>query len=252
MSVEQRKQFLSELIPRQNQALPLNAETLAYEHELVAILEQTVPGRFPAVGNQILSQFLQLPRHSAMYQFTELAFGLISNNMVSDQGMRNLQSFIITLHIPQKIIHEILSIDTITINAVIHKMLETAVFYGNETALGVLLNAGSNRSKVSGLSGTRLLHLAIESDRDKIAERILHMGADPNPEEDEVNNMAYGTPLHAAVASCNLSLVRSPLDAVLKLTGFTNTQRSPIPSRGAIWRVLLCSSVLGPTLKSHG
>ena len=243
LSVEQRKRFLSELLPTRNQASPLNAQTLAHEHELVAILEQTVPGRFPPVGNQILSQFLQLPRRSAMYQFTELAFGLISNNMVSNLGMKNLLSFI-TLHISREILHEAFSIGTITSNAVADKMLETAVSFGDETALGVLLNAAPNRAKISGLNGTRLLQLAIEEGHNKIADCLLRAGADPNPKEvfRKCNiYMAHETPLHAAVCAGEPDLVRSLLDAGAEVDGFDECTALAYAVEGG---GLVCASLL--------
>ena len=220
LNVEQRKKFLFELSPRRNQASPLTAQTFAHEHELVAILEQTVPSRFPPVGNQILSQFLQLPRRSAMYQFTELAFGLVSNNMVSDQGMKNLLGFI-TRHISRETLHDFFSIDTITTKAVADKLLETAVRCGDEPTLLVLLSTGANRERVSGLHGTRLLQLAIEEGHSKLVGCLLREGANPNPEEMlRMCNLEYETPLHAAVCAGDPDLVRSLLGAGAEVDRF--------------------------------
>ena len=211
-SLEQRVMFLSRLALGPNEASPSDQQTPA--HELAVVLEQTVLGcPLSEGGHLILSQLLQLPGRSFVSAAAELAFGLISNNMVPKEGIGHVLGFIIQ-QIPRDILNSLLSIDSITIDVAVYRLLETAILAGDEATVEVLLDAGTNGERVKGPGGTRLLHKAIEARRTKMAQRLLDLGVSPNPAQIfNIWPLEYETPLHAAVGKENAEVVRSLLEA---------------------------------------
>lgn len=225
LSLAQSRAFLSGLsllLP----GPPKSTNTQTPDHELVGLLEQRIRGHLPPGANQVVSRLLRFPGHYPVSQFAELAFGLISNNILPDEAVKQVLRFV-TQHVPQHILDHFFSTGTSTADAVVDKMLEIAIQSGDDLGLQVLLGAGASRRKALGPSGTRLLQLAIERGHTRIAERLLGEGVNPNPAErllGEGANLSlsapfgfadirWETPLHAATASCNASMVGSLLKA---------------------------------------
>ncbi|KAK4142464.1 ankyrin repeat-containing domain protein [Dichotomopilus funicola] len=204
---------LSTLTLALHQSPPLKG--LAAAHHLASILEQAVPSLTADAVKQFLWQLLHPSAHSYGSQMAELVFGLISNNLVAAEGMKHFLNYV-TRHIPQRTVHALFCVDTITVDAVAIKLLNTAVENGDESALEILLEAGINQKRIAGRKGTDLLRAAIQAEKVKVAERLLCAGTNPNP--GELVDVAWGTynsttPLHAAVSLGETDLVKRLLDA---------------------------------------
>ncbi|KAK4233141.1 hypothetical protein C8A03DRAFT_39173 [Achaetomium macrosporum] len=204
---------LSTLTLALHQSPPLKGLTAA--HDLASILEQAVPSLTADAVKQSLWQLLHPSAHSYVSHMAELAFGLISNNLVAAEGMKHFLNYV-TRHIPRRTVHALFCVDTITVDAVAIKLLNTAVENGDESALEILLEAGINRKRIAGRKGTDLLRTAIQAKKVKVAEQLLRAGTDPNP--GELVDVEWGrheptTPLHAAVSLGETDLVKRLLDA---------------------------------------
>ncbi|KAH6626571.1 ankyrin repeat-containing domain protein [Chaetomium sp. MPI-SDFR-AT-0129] len=213
MGVGSSEASLSTLTLALHQSPPLKGLTAA--HNLASILEQAVPSLTSDAVKQFLWQLLHPSAHSYGSQMAELVFGLISNNLVAAEGMKHFLNYV-TRHIPQRTVHALFCVDTITVDAVAIKLLNTAVENGDESALEILLEAGINQKRIAGRKGTDLLRAAIQAEKVKVAERLLRAGTDPNP--GELVDVAWGTynsttPLHAAVSLGKTDLVKRLLDA---------------------------------------
>lgn len=92
LDLERRQGLLSCLLPGLSQCPPGSEQTPVLE--LNSVLNQAIPGYLPQEGTPALRELLRLPGHAFMSRFAELAFGVISNNLVSEEGMGQFLSFV--------------------------------------------------------------------------------------------------------------------------------------------------------------
>ncbi len=218
LSMEQSRMFLSGLPLQLLQVSDSNNAYTPPDHELAALLKQRLPGHLPPGGDQALSQLFRFPGRCHVSQFVELAFGLISN-ILPPSAVEHVLSFA-TQSIPRDLLQALFSIETSTVDAVVDKMLETAVSNGDDYAIRVLLDAGTNQRRLLGPRGTRLLQMAIEAGCTKTAGLLLSEGADPDPQDTLFADLEYITPLHAAVNMGHVSMVGSLLKAGAEVDRF--------------------------------
>ncbi|KAH8726580.1 ankyrin repeat-containing domain protein [Phaeosphaeriaceae sp. PMI808] len=211
LEMEEEPQIISVLV---NSELSLD-EALASK-KLASIFEQAIPEHFDGEFRQKLQKPLNTSGGSRTAQLVELSLGLISNNAMPEEGVQLFLDSIVKYN-QKSFLRKMFDVDTPTVQAVSTKILDTVAKDGDKSALDFLLDAGIDRSNLSGARGGRLLQIAVHVGTPEVAKVLVQNGADVNPKlgefDDKYEEAFELPPLHHAVHKNELELVSYLLEA---------------------------------------
>jgi ankyrin repeat protein len=177
------------------------------------IVKPFIPERFSGDIKEKLQQLVSISGDSDVTQFAELPLGLISNNLMPEEGVERFVDLIMKYQ-PRSLLRRLFIIDTPTVQAVLTTMMENIAKKGDVSTLKFLIDAGPDRSKASGRNGGRLLQIAAKARRTEVVEYLLQTGANVNPElQDQDWETFNWPPLHHAVSNRDVGMMEQLLAA---------------------------------------
>lgn len=221
LEMEEERQIVSVLASSE-----LSLDEALASRKLSSFFEQVIPERFDGEVRQKLQQPLDTSGGSRTVQLAELFLGLISNNAMPEEGVRLFLDSMVKYN-QKGLLRRIFDIDTPTVQAVSTKILDTVAENGDKSALDFLLDAGIDRSNLTGAKGGRLLQIAVHAGGTEVAKVLVQNGADVNPKLEKFDETFDETfelpPLHHAVYENELALVSYLLEAGAQVDGFADS-----------------------------